>query len=170
MIELSMVLNGEEPIQAFLRDYYKTLDRSLTNALRRGLTRIATATKNQIRTESGIGRTIWGKKPGNLTKQVYRMKITKRGDDLQSGIKLKGLPALVEAGGQIKPHEIKPKNRPFLAFRGEKGWVFTKDPVHHPGATVRAHGFGKAAAQREAPAILADMNAEIDALHGKAFG
>jgi hypothetical protein len=167
---ISISMSGVREGEAQLRKFARMLDRPIINALRRGLTRVATATKNEIRTRSGIGRSIWAKKASTLSKQVYRMKVTKRGEDLETGIKLKGIPALIEEGGRIAAHSIRPKSRPFLAFQASGRWIFTRKPVQHPGSMVHRHGFAKAAMDREAPAIVEEMNRQIGVLKEESFG
>jgi hypothetical protein len=167
VISLSASVSGVKEREAELRKFARMLDRPVINAFRRGVRRIATEVRTKMRGE-GIGRSIWGRKPASLTKQVYGMRVTKVGDELTTGVKLKGLPAMIEEGGRVRPHQIKP--RPGKALASAARNFFAKGPVQHPGMSIGARHFARTAMSREAPAIMADCNREIGVLKKETFG
>lgn len=169
MMDFALSITGAAEREAELLKFARMLDRPVINAFRRGVRRIA----SQIRPSflgTGIGRAIWGKRASGLSKLVYGMRVTKVGDELQTGIKLKGIPALLEDGGRILPHVIKPKNAPFLVFQAGGRWVRTAKGVRHPGMPLLAHNFARTAIARETPAIIEDLNREIGILKQETFG
>lgn len=107
--------------------------------------------KTRVANESGIGRAIWGgtshwdgsDRMGGLDKQGLiaqgRLLITQDGG--QTSLVLRGIPALLEGGGPIKPHTIR---RPW-GNKGPGGKTLAKPRprMQHPGMQLRAHRFGR---------------------------
>jgi len=163
VIDLQLDLRGVDALLTKNRRFPGILRRAVVNSLRRTVRRTATVVKQEIRSGSGIGRTIWGKNASGLTKQglvsIIRPRVS--GDSIETGLSFRGIPKLIEEGGRIKAHRIKGKTaRGFLAFEGRKGLILTKS-VQHPGSTVRAHGFGGSALRRNERMIADDVNAAI---------
>jgi hypothetical protein len=179
---LSLDMRGVAELLAKNASFARALKRAIKNPLQRGARKSATEARKQI-PSSGIGRTIWGKNPSGLTKQKLVTAIEPRGggesvdgtltgDAVVTGVKLRGIPRLLEDGGRIKPHTIKPRGgavgRARLAFMGSRGLVMPRS-VRHPGAPVRAHGFAAATLQRNGPAIVADVNLSVQNAVAEAY-
>lgn len=169
MIDLQINLRGVEEILAKNARFLPVLRRAVVNSLRRTTRRAATEVKADVRTRSGIGRKIWGKDPSGLTKQglISIIQPQVRGDSIEAGLKLRGIPRLLEEGGRYGPHTIRSKRGGFLVFegrpRGEFGtssMVVTRK-VEHRGSPVRPHGFGGSALRRRQSEIADDLNLSI---------
>src|SRR5512139_456432 len=112
-------------------------------------------TIRDLQTRSQISRKIWGRNPSGLIRQglVHAIRARTVGDSIETGLALRGIPALLERGGRFKPHKIKGKRaHGYLVFFGrprdewsETTLVFTKKRVKHPGNVVMPHGFGGSA-------------------------
>lgn len=158
MIELSLQLKGVEPLIKASASFKRRLPNTVSNAIRRPLRRVATRVKKDIRTKSGIGKTLWGRKGG--TRALDRIvKILpaqiRNGGELYTGLRLRGLAKNIEDGTRIKPHLIK------------KAWG--RVLVKHPGANVRAHYFATQAMKGVHNEIVAGVAADIEKLRAKVF-
>lgn len=49
--------------------------------------------------------------------------------------------AIHEYGGKTRPHVIRLKRKPFLAFIKDGQWVYTKKAVQHPGSVIPARPY-----------------------------
>jgi hypothetical protein len=120
-------------------------------------------TKRAIASGSGIGRRIWGDNPSGLDRQGLvgpgKMGIGE-GEGFTTFV-LRGIPALLEGGGPIKPHQIR---RPW-GNKGKGGKELRKPRprMQHPGMTLRAHRFGL----RELDADEAQIKAYVDEAVGE---
>lgn len=162
-MELSLDLRGVDALIAKNARFPKMLSRAVVNSFRRTLRRTATSVQRDIRSQSGIGRTIWGKNASGLRKQslvtIIRPRVTEGA--IETGLRFRGIPKLLEEGGRLKAHKIRGKSaRGLLVFEGRKGLVVIKS-VQHPGAAVRAHGFGGSALRRNERTIAQDVDASI---------
>lgn len=155
---MSVETTGFKEREAELRGFARILDRPVLDAFQRGAKRIAEQTRTDIASE-GIGRSIWGKKPRGLTRVVQEIRPEKTGDELISGVRLKGIPAMIEEGGRIQTHKIKATPKRPIASKA-RGF-FSKGPVTHPGMSLAARHYGEHALTRETPSIVEDMNREI---------
>lgn len=180
---LSLDMRGVSELLAKNRSFGRALKRALKNSLQRGARRSATETRKQVAAQSGIGRTIWGKNQSGLTKQKLVTAIEPRGggeavegslsgDAVVTGVRLRGIPKLVEEGGRTKAHTIKPRGgavgRERLAFV-TGGKLVRPRSVRHPGSPIRPHGFAAATLQRNAPGIVADVNRSVQNAVAEAF-
>lgn len=144
--------------------------RRILNVARKGMRRIATQMRERIRRDSGLGRTIWGKKAGGLSKLVSVGRARQFPDGFEIAVKLKGLPAMIEQGGHIKAHQIpKRKGGRLMAFSVGGKRVFAKR-VNHPGAAVRPHRFAEPLVAKEAPLLGKEMGTEIAAVLREVLG
>jgi hypothetical protein len=85
-----------------------------------------------------------------LGKLVGLIRIRAREQQIEAGLYLKGMAKLIEAGGRIKAHRI------------GKGM--------HPGADVRAHGFGASNLRRDEGGILAALDTDVGKLLTESYG
>ena len=99
------------------------------------------AVKVSVAQRSGIGHTIWGANPSGLDKIVNAGRAVIGQDRGQTSLLMKGIPAMLEDGGRIAPHQI----RNAFGHRGRR--------IPHPGMTLRAHGFGRSALEGSRSAI-----------------
>lgn len=170
MIELE--LRGVDELMEGNRRFLREAARAIKNSLSRTLRRTATTVRRDVRTASGIGRSIWGRNASGLAKQklVSIIEPRSRGEDIETGLKFKGLPRLIEEGGRIKPHPIKANRARRLVFEGRSGRLVSIQQVRHPGMTVRSHGFGAAAIRQNEGAIAEDVNRSIQNVVNWAYG
>ena len=122
-------------------------------AFRRGLSFARTTLVGLYRNQ-GIGRTLFGKKKSGLRVLIKRTRVEDNGRLIKGGLDVRGVARLMEQGGQTKPHQIKPKNAPYLAFKGSRGFVFTKKPVRHPGSRIPRQPQAERALRTAEPRIL----------------
>lgn len=161
MIEVD--LRGVEALTRANAAFPKVAARAIKNSLTRTTRRVATQVRKEIRTGSGIGRSIWGQKAGGLTKQKLVSIIPPHAsaDAIETGLSFRGIPKLVEQGGRIKAHVIKANRSKRLIFEGRAGRTVVTHSVKHPGAAVRAHLFGQRAIRQNEPTIADDVNRSI---------
>lgn len=117
----------------------KTLDKVLTNALRRTARRVKADAIKDIGSR-GIGRRIWGKKPSGLKKLLKVERVRFDGAKLTVDLVSKGIPAMIESGGRTAAHDIKaqrrgPKGKRLLSFRAAGGAGAVPE-VRHPGSNI----------------------------------
>lgn len=163
MIEIE--LRGAEALIAASKRFRNGLRKTVENSLRRGVRKTIKDTKRDIQTGSGIGRTIWGKNPVGLSKLVTLIRVRGSETAIETGMKLKGLPRMIEEGGQIRPHRI-----PIRAFTDSLGRNMPARTVQHPGAPVRAHGFGGSNLQRDESHILETLAGDVGRWLEATFG
>lgn len=147
-----------EQSQAFRRSLARTLKNSFTRTLRR----TATVVKKDVR-GAGIGRSIWGRNSSGLTKQKLIQTIEPRsdGDEIVTGLVLRGIPRIMELGGRLGPHRIKANRAKRLVFMGRAGTLVSVGSVNHPGARVRPYGFAAHAIRRNEGMIVSDLDASV---------
>jgi hypothetical protein len=156
VIDFSIEVRGLQETMDSFKQFRRRVPGTVLNAVRRPLRRRVTKVRQGIRRESGIGRSIWGKK-GNaidLAKIVKLIKAKVAGAQLVTGISLKGFPALIEEGGQVKPHAIK------NAFGQGK-------VAKHRGMTVRPHGIAKRVLAGVGAEIVEAVRQDLDKLKAK---
>lgn len=136
---------------AFQGVQVRTVPTVLRTARKAVWTFVVPDVKARIANDSGIGRTIWGgtsfwdgsdrtiglDRQGLVTQG--RLLITEDGG--QTSLVLRGIPALLEGGGTIAPHDIR---RPF-GNKDRRGKELEKPRprMRHPGMRLRAHRFGR---------------------------
>lgn len=174
-IQFDFTLAGDKELLKALPAYRKQLPKVCRNAMQRVLRKKVTLIKKRIKTESGIGRTIWGRhgKGAGLDKLVYVGKPFGSEDGITLPVKLKGLPAMIEKGGKTAKHPITPTRGGRLAFPGTKqfaGQLILAKAVNHPGAHIRSHGFASQVLSNAGPEIIAEVSASIAKLKQKLFG
>lgn len=155
-MELSLHLKGVDKLMAQNRAFAGRLPGVVLNAVRRPLRRSITVVKRRIRTECGLGASVWGKNGSGLNSIVTLVKARVRQGALETGIKVVGLARLIETGGNIKPHTIR---------RG-----FGRGPIPHPGSIVRGHNIARQELDKAGPEVLHAVREDISKLIGKTFG
>jgi hypothetical protein len=120
-----------------------------------------------------IGKGIFGRNASGAWKIITVDKARIQGDTASVKISLKGLAALQEVGGRIRPHVIKPKRAKVLAFGVAGGFGFGGDMVFakivkHPGAMVPKHESLRPAAEKVLVGAIEDIRRDIAALWEKA--
>lgn len=156
-MDLTLELTGVDELVKANATYARRLPGVVLNAIRRPLRRTVTKVRQRIRRESGIGKSIWGArgKAGGLERVVRMISAKASGASIHTGIRLTGLPVLIEEGGQIKPHLIK------------KAWG--RAIAKHPGGPVRAHFFARSEMAHVTAPILQAIRADLDKLKAKVF-
>jgi hypothetical protein len=155
-MEVSIQLKGVDKLMAQNRAFAGRLPGTVLNAVRRPLRRKITVIKKRLRTECGIGTSIWGKDPSGLNRIVTLLKARVSAGALVTGVKLVGIPAKIEGGGRFNPHTIR---------RG-----FGRGPIPHPGSAVRAHNIARQEMDAVAPEVMNAVREDIQKLIGKTFG
>lgn len=163
MIEIE--LRGHEAIIESSKRFRNGLRKTMENSLRRGVRPTIADTKRDIRTSSGLGRTIWGKNSSGLNKLVTLIRVRGNEAQVETGIKFKGLPRMIEEGGQIRPHAIK-----IGPYTDSLGRNMPARTLQHPGAPVRAHGFGGSNLRRDEGHILETLAGDVGRWLGATFG
>ena len=168
-MEIELHLAGLDTLMEMNRRYASGVPGAILNGIRNQVRQTITVVKSDIRTKSGIGRRIWGKNGSGLNKIVTLVKARSAGGLVETGIKLKGLPAIIETGGRIKAHTI--RGKPYLRFPGKGGEGFTVTKmVKHPGAPVMRHEFAKDALERDGQKIQLAVSASLQRMKERIFG
>ena len=168
-MEIELHLSGLDTLMEMNRRYASAVPGAILNGIRNQVRQTITVVKSDIRTKSGLGRRIWGKKASGINSIVTLVKARSAGGLVETGIKLKGMAAMIESGGQTKPHVI--KGKPYLAFPGKGGDGFTiTKQVNHPGAPVRRHDFAKDALDRDGQKIQLAVSASLQRTKERIFG
>lgn len=136
---------------AALRAVGGDINRRIGNVIGAGLSRAVKYAVDDF-TSKGVGRAIYGAKPGGVIQQkaITRTRVTISGGRVVGGLKAQGFAALQEGGGRTKPHVIEPKNRKMLVFQAGRGsgfFVFASR-VQHPGGPVKRYPFLQAAIEK----------------------
>lgn len=158
MIDVMVQLNGVDKLMASNEAFRKKFPGTVLNAFRRQLRRTITTVKREIATDSGIGQTIWGKNRSGLDKVVTLIQARASEGQIETGIRLVGIPRLVEEGGPIKPHFIR------------NGFGRSGNRIPHPGMTIRAHHIARRALDRDTSKVLMEARLSIQKLIGLTFG
>lgn len=171
-MQLSITLDTKALTAAIGRMRGPEVVRIQTRALEKHANEARKATVAGLVSRS-IGKGIFGRNPSGAWKLVTVSKPVVQGDNVALKITLKGLAALQEVGGRIKPHIIKPKRAKMLAFAAAGGFGFGGDLVfakivHHPGATVPKHESLKPAAAKVLVAAMQDIQRDLAALWNRA--
>lgn len=151
-LTITLSVEGLDRLKASLGSVRSRVIPTMIKTARRAVWRyVVPPTMDKIAAESGIGRRIWGRDPSGLTSQglVKQGKLVIGTVAGTTTLLLRGIPALLERGGQIKPHTI----------RNGFGRVGKKMP--HPGMTLRAHGFGQRSLDEGESQISADVDAAM---------
>ncbi len=167
MLTLSVELKGVDALMKDNAEFRQKLPANVLNSIRRQIRRTITTVKQDIRTKSRFGERIWGQKPKGLDKLVTLIKAQSTGLAIRTGIKLKGIPAMIESGGKIQAHKI--QGVPWMSFQ-IKGIGIRIKTVNHPGSAVRGHGFAERALERDADLVNKEVRIGIDKLIGDTFG
>ena len=130
-----------------LRRLPADLDRSLVRAVVVSQEAGRVEAVNEL-TQRGIGRSLWGWAPKSARRRMRKPRVwvpaAPRVEDGQilGIIGAYGIAAMVELGGQTRPHEINTmkglkRNRGgVLAFRSRSGAQVFARRVHHPGGSI----------------------------------
>ena len=155
-MEISLQLKGIDKLMAQNRAFAGRLPGVVLNAVRRPIRRSITVVKRRMRTECGIGVSVFGKNGAGLNSIVTLIKARVRQNQLETGIKVVGLARLIEAGGNIKAHTIR---------RG-----FGRGPIPHPGSIVRAHGIARQEMDKVGSEVMHAVREDISKLIAKTYG
>jgi hypothetical protein len=155
-MDLNIQLKGVEKLMAQSAGFRKAVPRVVLNAIRRPLRRKITVIKRRIRNECGIGASIWGAKAKGLDTLVTLIKAKLKDQSIVTGIKLRGIPSMIEGGGRFKPHTIKSG--------------FGRGPIPHPGANVRPHNIARQEVDAAYSEILHAVREDITKQIAKNFG
>jgi hypothetical protein len=145
----------------------KGLDNLVKNALRRGARRVKTRGIRRL-AKKGIAHSIWGKKRSGLNRAVKVGRAEESGQGWSVDIEAKGIPALVEEGGQGKgPYPIKARRparngRKLLSFRGSGGRGIADGSVTHPPLRVAKDPWLSPSLDEESPSIERDLEFSLD--------
>lgn len=168
---ISLEMKGADLLVAKSQTFQKRLPAAVLNGIRGQVRKTITKVRRQIRTESGIGRSKWSRaRPGWIDRQVnlLRARIGSDGKSVETGIKLSGMPRIIEVGGRLKPHKI--EGNPWLVFKAKDGRLVSLHRVNHPGAPVRAHSYARKALDQDANLINVEVAKRIDKLTEAVFG
>jgi hypothetical protein len=160
VIALGLQLLGIEQAIERTRTARRDISRATLNAARRVVRRRLTRIRQDIRTATGLGVSIWGDSPSGLSKIVSLVRARIEEGRVETGIKLKGLPAIIETGGRLRPHTIRPQYGKFLANPALN--FISRGPVRHTGANVRPHGIAQRHADDSLPEILREMDLALN--------
>jgi hypothetical protein len=158
VIAIQINLAGAPELIAKSNRIRSLVSRVTLNAIRRVVRRHITTTKQDIRTQSGIGRSIWGKNASGLNTIVSLIRARMTPEMIETGIKLKGLPKMIEEGGRTKPFQMHPYGNKFAK------------KVTHPGAPIRAHHFAQTQLLRASPLIVREVEISLGRLVGNDRG
>jgi hypothetical protein len=158
VIDVMVQLKGVDKLMASNEAFRKRLPGMVLNGMRNQIRRTITTVKRDIRTQSGIGQTIWGKNGSGLDKVVTLIQARVQGTNIETGIKLKGIPVLIEEGGRINPHFIR------------NGFGRSGNRIPHPGMNVRSHFFARTALDRDSNKVLMEVRLAVQKLIGQTFG
>lgn len=156
MIDMKLELRGLDRFIQASNTFERRLPSAILNGIRRPLRRRITKIKQRIKRECGIGKSIWGSKGQGLDKLVTMIRARVVKGHIQTGVRLKGLPAMIDQGGQIAPHTIR------------RGFGRSK-PMPHPGSAVRAHGIARQEMDNAAGEITREVIADVQKLIDKTF-
>lgn len=152
---IAIDLKGAEDLVESSERFRKGFTRAVDHSFRRSLRKTATATRKDIAGQSGFGRSVWGQRSEwgrsvKLSKIVGLIRLRIRDEHVEAGLYLRGMAKVIEEGGRVKPH------------RFGKGV--------HPGAAVRAHGFGRSNLERDETRILSTLEADVGDHLEKSYG
>lgn len=169
---ITLELNGKALTAAIARFGGDSVTRVLVPLVER---RANEARRQAIQTfvSRGIGKGIFGQNNSGAYKLITLDPVTSTGGAVVAKLHVKGLAALQEKGGRIRPHTIKPKRAKVLAFADTKGFGFGGDfvfakKVRHPGARVAAYPAIEPAAVKALELLLQDAGPRLAALWGQA--
>lgn len=151
-LTITLRVEGRERLASAFSSVRSRIIPTMTKTARRGLwVHAVQPTKDSIAQDSGIGRAIWGQNPVGLTDQrlVVASKLILGSTYGLTSLLLRGIPALLERGGQIAPHTIR------------NGFGRTGKRMPHPGMTLRAHNAGQRAVDKAAGSIQSDVDEAI---------
>jgi hypothetical protein len=112
MISVKTLRTAKEAM-SWLNSVFVDMGGPMTKGMYRGLYEVCDEIKRHFVHGTSIGRRTWapaearGRK-SNLDHFIRPMRVTVGPGGVRGGIEMRGLPALVEAGGRTKPHAIFP--------------------------------------------------------------
>lgn len=140
----------------------------IPNSIRRGARRGAAAGRKAVR-EKGLGLELWKNRnskrkgiTGTPPLIVKSNRVKRSGDSYTGGIEARGVAALIDQGGSIKPHRIEAKLADRLAFQVNGKWSRPK-AVMHPGGPVQQNHFMPDAAREAIEEIGLALDTDVDA-------
>lgn len=78
--------------------------------------------------------------------------------------------AIHEYGGRTRPHVIRPRRKPFLAYIKDGKWNYVRGQVQHPGSLIPARPFMRPGIEQELPRLQQSLRASMRAAAEGAFG
>lgn len=157
-MEMTVDLKGVDKLIASSQAFRERLPGAVLNAMRDQLRRTLDTVKRDIASNSGIGQTIWGKNPKGLDKLVTLIQARVKDGAIETGIRVNGLPKIIDQGGTIKPHFIR------------HGFGRPKNRIPHPGTQVRQHGFARTALDRDVSKVILEVRMAVVKLSSQTFG
>jgi len=160
------VFSPEQMADALDR-FGKDAPREQINAIRRAMTFARSIVIKRVRS-TGVGRALWGRKGSGARLMVPRQRVTRSGGVIHGGLLLRGLAAMIDAGGRTLPHEIKPKKARVLA--NTVSGFFSATAVRHPGSRIAAEAFSEAAMREALPRITEEIDKGLQRLADRVIG
>ena len=152
VITITMSVENAARVSKSLTDTQAAIIPTMAKTARRGVwLYVVPRTRSRIAQESGIGQAIWGRDQSGMEKQglVKQGKLVIGQREGFTTLLLRGIPGLLENGGQIKPHTI----RNGFGHRGRR--------ISHPGMTLRPHHFGRDTLDAGVGKIGIDINTAL---------
>lgn len=168
MIGVTLNLTGAKELIGRSNRIRSLIGRTTLNAIRRPIRRGITTIKGEMRRSSSIGKRVHAAgKSRFMLAGVKEIRPEITADSIDTGIKLTGLPRLIEQGGRTRAHVI--RGKPWLVFKVGGQQVFAKK-VNHPGAQVGAHKYAEREVSRLVPRIVEEVDKALGALVGNERG
>jgi len=155
MISIGLSLENADRVSKSLGQVERAIIPTMVKTANRGIwLYVVHKVRTRIAQESGIGQAIWGRDVSGMEKQglvrTGRLLIGEGGITWgQASLVQRGIPALLESGGQIKPHTL----RNAFGHRGRR--------IPHPGMRLRPHHIGRSVFADAEGRIQNDIDAAI---------
>lgn len=123
----------------------------IVTSFKKAANRSRSATRREVK-KTTLGKKLWARgKKGGPKLALTKTKLFRKGLTILAAFKLRGLGALIEAGGETKAHLIKAKSGGGLSFEGTKafaGRIIKTEQVQHPGSIVKREPTMKPAVEK----------------------
>lgn len=163
------------------RAQFKPMKKELRKALRTPVSKATRAARKDVKSrilKSTFGRGIWKGKikdePGRPRFMLSRSRV-RRSTTLNwwvGSFKLSGMAAMIDLGGRLRRHTIKPKSASKLVFAGTgglQGQTVVTRSVSHPGAVVRRQNIVKPALNRASRRLVPETIDGLQRVRAKFF-
>ena len=157
---MTQPLNDAEKAAAAWSEYRKLEPRIAVAALRATLHEARKAGVDEFQ-KRGVGRRIWGSSDpkrrrllaSDVRKYIQRERVRDQGTRFESGLRVKGIPALVLTGGRSRPFTVDARGK-VLAFQRGGDRIFTRRVNIAQGVRYQQQNFlreSKSILEREYP-------------------